>query len=435
MAVFKRSHTDKKTGKVKQSQKYYGDVIDHNGIERRFPLFTTKSTSQEAERKIKKLVECRLSGVTPDRELLDFLEHCPFKDKLVQWGIITEVHCVLANPKGGPKVVDLVKDWSRTLSHNTPDYVVQTQDKMFRLAADCHWKMPRDISSESFLKWREERLNGKNTRSCTNVRTGKPAQRKNKLSPRTCDYYLVLASAFCTWLANGGRLDRNRLASVKPFGSKRGGKRERAIYTPEELEKLIAVATVGDKSYGLEGPGRAFLYLLAYQTGLRYSEAKSLEPESFDLVAESPTVTVQAKDTKNGKRAVLPLPLGLVPMVKQHLGGIKSGQPIFGGGQRKGKGAPMIHKDMKKAGIPRCDEKGNTRDFHSLRHTYCTLLARSGVPLIMAQKLMRHSDPKLTANFYTHLEIEDLAKEVAKLPGIKLSRSNDGKMNAMEASA
>lgn len=83
----------------------------------------------------------------------------------------------------------------------------------------------------------------------------------------------------------------------------------------------------------------------------------------------------------------------------------------------------MILADMEKAGIPVCDDKGNVRDFHSLHHTYCTLLARSGVPLIMAQKLMRYCNPKLTANFYIHLEIEDLAMEVAKLPSINIWQS------------
>ena len=34
------------------------------------------------------------------------------------------------------------------------------------------------------------------------------------------------------------------------------------------------------------------------------------------------------------------------------------------------------------------------------------------------QKLMRHSDPKLTANLYTHVLVNDKAEELAKLPTI-----------------
>lgn len=38
------------------------------------------------------------------------------------------------------------------------------------------------------------------------------------------------------------------------------------------------------------------------------------------------------------------------------------------------------------------------------------------VPLQMAQRLLGHSDPKLTAQIYTHVEVEDLRDAVATLP-------------------
>ena len=36
-------------------------------------------------------------------------------------------------------------------------------------------------------------------------------------------------------------------------------------------------------------------------------------------------------------------------------------------------------------------------DFHALRATFATSLARADVPLVQAQRLMRHSDPRLTS--------------------------------------
>jgi hypothetical protein len=36
-----------------------------------------------------------------------------------------------------------------------------------------------------------------------------------------------------------------------------------------------------------------------------------------------------------------------------------------------------------------------------------------------AQKLARHRDPKLTANIYTKMGVDELADAVAKLPGFK----------------
>lgn len=50
------------------------------------------------------------------------------------------------------------------------------------------------------------------------------------------------------------------------------------------------------------------------------------------------------------------------------------------------------------------------------RHTYCTDLATKGVDIRTAQKLMGHSDIKMTANIYTHVQ-SDHIKTAAKLLG------------------
>ncbi|MHC4163103.1 MAG: tyrosine-type recombinase/integrase [Planctomycetota bacterium] len=61
------------------------------------------------------------------------------------------------------------------------------------------------------------------------------------------------------------------------------------------------------------------------------------------------------------------------------------------------------------------DAAGRVVDFHALRVTYATSLGRQGVPLQKAQKLMRHSDPKLTSNAYTRFELHDLHDAVARI--------------------
>ena len=43
------------------------------------------------------------------------------------------------------------------------------------------------------------------------------------------------------------------------------------------------------------------------------------------------------------------------------------------------------------------DDRGRVLDIHSLRLTFASMLSASGVSLIDAQHLMRHSDPKLTS--------------------------------------
>ncbi len=74
-----------------------------------------------------------------------------------------------------------------------------------------------------------------------------------------------------------------------------------------------------------------------------------------------------------------------------------------------------FRRDLAAAGIVYETDLGFA-DFHSLRVTFATLLARAGVPLAMAQRLMRHSTPTLTANVYTKIELHDAAAAVARLP-------------------
>ena len=47
--------------------------------------------------------------------------------------------------------------------------------------------------------------------------------------------------------------------------------------------------------------------------------------------------------------------------------------------------------------------------------SFCTWLKQAGADLRDAQRLMRHSDPKLTANVYTDLRVADLRAQVEKL--------------------
>jgi hypothetical protein len=55
-------------------------------------------------------------------------------------------------------------------------------------------------------------------------------------------------------------------------------------------------------------------------------------------------------------------------------------------------------------------------DFHALRGQFITDIQRHGGSQIEAQKLARHSDPRLTAKHYTHFHLVDLAEAVRRLP-------------------
>jgi len=71
---------------------------------------------------------------------------------------------------------------------------------------------------------------------------------------------------------------------------------------------------------------------------------------------------------------------------------------------------------LKAAGISKVDSQGRVTDFHSPRHTFCTISHRAGVPQREAMELMRHNDPRLTANTYADASLFSLRGAVEKLP-------------------
>ena len=75
------------------------------------------------------------------------------------------------------------------------------------------------------------------------------------------------------------------------------------------------------------------------------------------------------------------------------------------------------------AGIADKDEYGRYVDFHNLRVSLSTLLAAHRVSPRAAQALMRHSDPRLTAAFYTDEKILPLAAELQNVPKIPCETS------------
>ncbi len=78
----------------------------------------------------------------------------------------------------------------------------------------------------------------------------------------------------------------------------------------------------------------------------------------------------------------------------------------------------VVQKDLKAAGIPYVDAKGEYADFHSLRKTFGTMLTLAGVPQRVVMELMRHSDMRLTAKTYTDAGMLPVDATITKLPSL-----------------
>jgi integrase len=219
-----------------------------------------------------------------------------------------------------------------------------------------------------------------------------PAQ---PFSAKTANDYRAALHGFFGWLVSEGRWHENPVVRIKRTAAG-DPTRERSALTPENLEILLASAP-------FERATR-----VAATTGLRRGELKSLRWSDVDLAAG--TVTVRAGSAKNRRAATLPLPAGTIAALEQLKGGALPTAPVFSV-------IPLIrtfYKDLRRAGLQASEEFEGV-DFHALRATFATSLARAGVPLSQAQRLMRHSTPTLTSNVYTKFELVDAHAAVAKV--------------------
>jgi hypothetical protein len=93
--------------------------------------------------------------------------------------------------------------------------------------------------------------------------------------------------------------------------------------------------------------------------------------------------------------------------------GLATHRPLTGRVECQGK-CPRCQKSLWPVAVPRKIR------FHDLRHTTATLLLQDGVSLPVVQRILRHSDPRLTTETYGHLEVTDMRAALGRLSfGVK----------------
>ena len=129
--------------------------------------------------------------------------------------------------------------------------------------------------------------------------------REEGFNQQTVNHYIRAIKGFSRWLWKDGRTREHALAHLATKNPEADRRRVRRPLTPEECVKLVEATMAGPVVLGMTGPNRVMLYAIAAGTGLRRNELRTLTPERFDLVANSPTVTVRAwvREESTGSRA------------------------------------------------------------------------------------------------------------------------------------
>ncbi len=233
------------------------------------------------------------------------------------------------------------------------------------------------------------------------------------LAPKTVWDHGDALKAFCRWCVDRDYLDRSPLERLQKLDTT--PRTRRRAMSRDEVIRLLEAAP----------PQRRLLYEVAFSSGLRAGELRSLERRHLDVARSG--LQLEAEWTKDRRPGFQPLPQWLIE--KLALFAHDRGAERVYAKLNRGPGAavpedPLLYvpshpardmdRDMEAAGIQKWNPHGKI-DFHAARTAFITFLFESGASLKEAQSLARHSTPTITANTYARTRPERLADVTEKV--------------------
>jgi integrase len=190
---------------------------------------------------------------------------------------------------------------------------------------------------------------------------------------------------------------------------------KKAVFSKDEIQALVTIAN----------PDWKAVILLGVYCGARLTDCTTMRWENINLVKRQ----ICYYSTKNKKQIELPLHPALYDYFKSLTTKDKNEtyiSPSLAGKSTSGKSglSGAFTRLMEKAGIDpeRVDGKGkrkfSAKTFHSLRHSFNSMLANSGVSQETRMKLIGHASEQINDQ-YTHIQMETLRRDIENLPSFK----------------
>lgn len=323
-------------------------------------------------------------------------------------------------------------------ANRAPRYILQVENRIRRILKGLHIERFDDLDPVAVGRFLTD------------------LARKKNLSGITRNEYANSVKSFTKWAVTYRRLKDDPLAGLRLLERRAiEPAHPRRALTTDEIARLLKAAEdrplrelqtirTGPNKGQLgakvrprikeqairKGRERRMVYLLAVWTGLRRSEIRQLTWGDVHLDMIPRHISLRASTTKSKRADTLPIHPQLADALRDWRPNDADDEDTVVPAVPSMK---CLRADLALAGIPYRDASGRYVDFHSLRVSLSTLLAANKVSPRIAQALMRHTDPRLTARVYTDEKLLPLAAELVNVPGIPM-KSLPVK-NAVEADA
>ena len=319
---------------------------------------------------------------------------------------------------GDAPLADIQREYLDDLRHRvTPAHHRNVEQRLGRTLTALGAVLVSDLRPLEVIRFRNQR-------------------REEGASNRTANLVVDSLRSMLTWALECGLIDGSPLGRIRRLPDGAGHQRcVRRALTDDEITRFLDAARADDletaRLWRTKGGGegnkrrssvrvpQAPMWRAFLETGARWSELTRSTWADMDLSRR--TLVLRAENTKARRRRIVPLGGPLVAALRQlrlaaaqAVSELGDADPVFWTPEgarwsRSTNNAMRIfNRVLKRAGIARVDVEGRKVDIHALRHTFGTRMARSGAGLVHVQRLLGHADPKLTAQVYTHLDVEDL---------------------------
>ena len=249
----------------------------------------------------------------------------------------------------------------------------------------------------------------------------KKEPKKISFSPRTCNYSLMVLKEIFNRLHDDAALLENPFKDIEPLSP---SPEARDVFTPEDL-KLIR-----DTPDDFVSP----LFTIGTMTAMREGDICTLTWKDIDF--DNRIIRKVMRKTRN-KRNITEIPImpplySFFQKLKKNSGKSKYVLPEQAEMYLHNPSGVSwrIKKYLNKIGIETTKEvegrtrKAQSKDFHSLRHTFCYLAGLQGLPLNVVQSIVGHMDSAMTEHYQRHSNRDDKRKLMEKLPEFLILSDN-----------